>query len=68
MFGVMPDVSGDVDDILDDISSFDAEELGRKIIEMADRLDDVAAAVPGAQATYIFEMDDKRYKVVLTKD
>lgn len=43
-----------------------ALEVGRKVIEMADRAKAVHAAVPGAQAAWAFEIDDTRYRVVVT--
>ena len=42
-----------------------AVRIGRKIMEMADRVTDVARALPGSQATWNFEVDDRRYKVVV---
>jgi len=43
-----------------------AVRIGRKVIEMADRITDVARALPGAQATWHFDIDDRRYKVIVT--
>jgi len=45
-----------------------AAEIGRKVIEMADRLKAVLAAVPGCQATWSFEIDDDRFRVVVTHE
>ena len=42
--------------------------IGEKIIEMADRLARVHAAVPGAQGRWVFDMDGKRFIVVVTQE
>ena len=52
------------DEWLDDDDA--AQRVGAKVIEMADRVTDVAMALPGSQATWHFEVDDRRYKVVVT--
>jgi ferritin-like metal-binding protein YciE len=39
--------------------------LGRKVEEMADRVKVVHAAMPGAQATWCFEIEDTRFRVVV---
>ena len=44
----------------------EAEFLGGKLIEMADRLLPVDKVMPGSQAKYAFEMDDVTFDVVLT--
>ena len=48
------------------LSISDAAEIGFKIVEMADRLKDVDAAVPGTQATWALEIDGARFKVAVT--
>lgn len=42
--------------------------IGEKIIEMADRLARVHAIAPGAQGRWAFDMDDKRFIVVVTQE
>lgn len=54
------------DDDLDGVDREGAIAVGYKVIEMADRLKAVVGAVPGAQAKWFFEIDDCRFKVVLT--
>ena len=44
----------------------DFVELGAKIVGMADRVRAMDMACPGAQARWHFEMDDVRYRVVLS--
>lgn len=44
----------------------EAEFLGGKLIEMAERLLPVDKVMPGCQAKYAFEMDDVTFDVVLT--
>lgn len=44
----------------------DAEEIGIKVIEMADRCKSMNSVVPGAAAEWHFEMDDMRYSVKVT--
>lgn len=56
------------DDDIELVSFTDAAAIGFKVVEMADRLKDVAAAVPGSQAKWGFEIDGVRYQVVLTCD
>jgi phosphoribosyl-ATP pyrophosphohydrolase len=46
----------------------DMEYIGEKIVEMADRVKVMHAAIPGAQAKWIIEMDDVRYQVLVTVD
>lgn len=46
----------------------DMEFIGEKIVEMADRVKVMHAAIPGAQAKWVIEMDDVRYRVVVTVD
>lgn len=46
----------------------DLEEIGEKIVEMTDRVKTVHAAIPGARATWVLEVDDIRFKVVVTVD
>lgn len=41
-------------------------DIGEKIIEMADVAREADVKVPGAQATWGFEMDDVQYRVVVT--
>lgn len=55
---------GDDDDLFDDFDA--ALAVGRKVIEMADRLKTVEKCVPGARAAWAFEMDGQRYEVALT--
>lgn len=46
---------------------WDAEfRLGEKLIEMADRLKSAHAIVPGAVATYGFELDGTAFKISMT--
>ncbi len=44
----------------------DAIEIGRKIVEAADRLKVMHAVAPGAVAKWAFEMDDVRYEVAIS--
>lgn len=53
----------DLDDF--DIDDEDAVAIGRKVAEMADRAKAMDAILPGAQATWHFEVDDIRFKVVV---
>lgn len=43
----------------------EAEFLGDKVIEMAERLLTAHRIVPGARATYSFKMDDVTFKIVM---
>lgn len=43
-----------------------ALQIGVKVLEMADRLDRVAPAVPGVEASTHIEIDDTRYKITLS--
>lgn len=48
-------------------SSFeDQDEIASKIIEMADRVKVMHSVMPGAQATWVFELDDIEYRVVVS--
>lgn len=47
------------------LSLNDAMEIGFKVAEMADRLKDVDAAMPGAQAVFGFELDDVAYEITV---
>lgn len=49
------------------LSMSDAAAIGFKIVEMADRLVDVDAAMPGSEATWTFEIDGHEYRVKITK-
>lgn len=57
-----------MDDEDETISWDDAMAIASKITEMADRVRVAHAAIPGAQAIWAFEMNDKRFKVVVTVD
>lgn len=46
----------------------DEHDIGEKIVEMCDRVKVMHAAIPGAQAKWVIEVDDIRYKVVITVD
>lgn len=55
------------EDIYDDFTSVeDAIAIGRKIAAMADMVRAANEARPGAQASWHFEVDDVRFKVVVT--
>jgi hypothetical protein len=41
----------------------DLQEIGEKIVEMAERVRDMDRITPGAVARWGFEMDDVRYGV-----
>jgi hypothetical protein len=47
------------------LSLHDAMEIGFKVAEMADRLKDVDAAMPGSQAVFGFELDDVAYEIIV---
>jgi hypothetical protein len=49
------------------LSMSDAAAIGFKVVEMADRLIDVDAAMPGTEASWTFEIDGHEYRVKLTK-
>jgi hypothetical protein len=50
-----------------DLDGWDAQvALGGKVMEMAERLKTADAVVPGAVATYTFEMDDVPFKITMT--
>ncbi len=51
-----------------DIDDEDAIELGRKVAEMAARVRKIDQMVPGARATWFFEVDDVRFKVAVVVD
>jgi len=53
-------------EVSDDIEG--ASRIGAKIIEMADRLMPVQAVLPGAVATWAFEIDEVRFKVTVAVD
>lgn len=46
--------------------ALDASDIGRKIVEMADRVREIDPIVPGAAATWNFEIDDKKFHVAVT--
>lgn len=50
---------------LDNVSFSDAAELGFKVIEMADRVWTMDGCLPGSQARWQFEMDDRRFVVTV---
>lgn len=39
--------------------------LGQKVVEMAERVEKVDPAVPGARMTWVFEMEDTKFKVTV---
>ena len=47
------------------LSLHDAAEIGFKVVEMADRLRDVDAAMPGSQASFGFEIDGRHFLVLV---
>lgn len=49
-----------------DIEYDDAAKVGFKVAEMAERAKVMHATLPGTQATWHFEMDDVRFRVVVT--
>ena len=49
------------------LSLSDAAAIGFKIVEMADRLVDVDLAMPGSQATFGFELDDRQFRITVTR-
>jgi hypothetical protein len=49
------------------LSPFDAEAIGAKVVEMADRLVDVDAALPGSRASIDIDLDDKRFRITVTR-
>lgn len=48
------------------ISEEDAQAIGMKVAEMAERLRIAHAVCPGAQAKWRFEADDVRFQIVMT--
>lgn len=42
------------------------EYIGEKIVEMADRVKVMHAAIPGAQAKWVIEVDDISFNVVVS--
>lgn len=66
----MADVHDDEydDELFDDLYTQDeaAVRVGKKVIEMADRITDVALACPGSEAKWKFEIDGRAYQVVVT--
>lgn len=58
----MPDIISEPDeDFFDDWGA--ANQIGAKVVEMADRLRPIHAVAPGAVAKWTFEMDGVRYAV-----
>ncbi|WP_375591028.1 hypothetical protein ABWH89_11065 [Hoeflea alexandrii] len=55
-------------DWTDGFGEEDVIAVGRKVIEMAERVKRVAAACPGAKATWAFEIEDTRYSVAVSLD
>lgn len=51
-----------------DIDYEDAAAIGFKVAEMAERVQVMHTVLPGAQATWFFEADDVRFRVVVTVD
>lgn len=45
------------------VSDADAIAVGRKVIEMAERLDVAHACAPGSVARWGFNVDDRRYEL-----
>lgn len=43
----------------------DLMTIGEKIVEMAERVEKVDPAVPGARMTWVFEMEDTKFKVTV---
>lgn len=56
----------DTDFTPDDLGADDAMVVGIKVVEMADRVKAMHAMLPGAQASWAFEMDGTRFGVVVT--
>jgi hypothetical protein len=49
------------------VSDFhDMEYIGEKIVEMADRVKVMHAALPGSQAKWVIEIDNMRFNVVIS--
>lgn len=51
-----------------DLDDEGAVLIGRKVIEMADRLKPMHAACPGVAAKWVFEMDDHRFVLSMTME
>lgn len=47
------------------IAREDAEAIGLKVVEMADRVKTLHAVVPGSRARWYFDMDDLRFEVIV---
>lgn len=57
----------DFSDRAEDAVGYDAAaDIGFKVVEMADRVKVLHIVIPGARASWAFEMDDIRYRVVVT--
>lgn len=54
------------DSWLDGVAEDDAVTIGYKIVGMAGRVKAMHSVIPGAQATWAFEMEDDRFSVVVT--
>ena len=48
------------------LSTSDAAAIGFRLVEMADRVKNVDAAVPGTQARCSFQIDGLKFNVVVT--
>ena len=46
----------------------DVEEIGEKIVEMTERVKVAHSVLPGSQATWVLEVDEIRFKIVVTVD
>lgn len=44
-----------------------AERIGEKVLEMADRLSEMAAIIPGAEMKWRLEIDDAEYECVMRR-
>ncbi|MFG1270803.1 hypothetical protein V5F40_22895 [Xanthobacter sp. DSM 14520] len=56
----------DTDFTPDDLGADDAMTIGIRVVEMADRVKAMHTMLPGAQASWAFEMDGTRFGVVVT--
>lgn len=54
------------DDLTEDESTDDLIAVGEKVIEMAERVKTAHKVMPGAQATWAFEVEDDRFNVTVT--
>lgn len=43
----------------------DADEIVKTMLEAADRVKSINAVVPGAEAHWVFELDDTRFRVTV---